>query len=352
MKNYIKLAFILSLIFSCTKEKEVEISEVPNEITQEYLSKNGIIQGFPILKQVADEVKVKGRVDVPPNARVVITAKTDGFVRQIFGLEGSSISAGQMVAIIENPELITMQKNLKEQQAQLTFAKQEVNRKQKLYENEATSLKAFQEAKNNLNILQTSIDGMQKELAILGSSSGYGSQITISSSINGKIANIMVKKGDYILKQMPIMELINEDEKHIILEIPAQYATEVVTNLPMSIDVNNKKLKGNIIQVSPEINTETRTITAHCHLNDHHLEYLLKANEIINANLFFSYKMSYTIPKDAVIIEGEKYFVIQIKNKQVNRIEVQGKIQGNDFVLKDNSLAKTKIVIKNMYYLN
>ena len=96
---------------------------------------------------------------------------------------------------------------------------------------------------------------------------------------------------------MPIMEILNENEKHIVLEIPAQYASKVIVNLPMSIDINNKKLKGKIIQVSPEINNETRTITAHCHLSDHHLEYLLKVNEIVNATLFFSYKMVYTLPK-------------------------------------------------------
>lgn len=354
MKNYIHTILLVILITSCSKEKdeEVEINEIPLEITQEYLNENGILQGFPVLKQVADEIKVKGKVDVPPNARVVITAKTDGFVRQIYGLEGASVSSGQSLAIIENPELITMQKNLKELQAQLTFAKQELSRKQKLYTNEATSLKALQEAKSNVNILQTSINGTQKELAILGSNSSYGSQINISSTINGKITNIMVKKGDYILKQMPIMEILNENEKHIVLEIPAQYASKVIVNLPMSIDINNKKLKGKIIQVSPEINNETRTITAHCHLSDHHLEYLLKVNEIVNATLFFSYKMVYTLPKDAIISEGEKYFVVQIKNKQINRIEVQGKIQGNDFILQNNSLSKTKLVTKNMYYLN
>ena len=115
----------------------------------------GIIIGKASKRKIGTELQVNGIIDVPPHSKVSINLPYGGFLKDTQMLPGTKVKKGQLIAIIENPEFIEFQQEYLESVAQQEYLKAEYERQEKLYNEEVSSEKTYQQAKSDFLALST-----------------------------------------------------------------------------------------------------------------------------------------------------------------------------------------------------
>ncbi|HSI91238.1 MAG TPA: efflux RND transporter periplasmic adaptor subunit, partial [Adhaeribacter sp.] len=134
-----KAAFIAGLwlllpgFFACTStpenatEKDPETAAAspqnPNEValTSEQYQNAGIELGTVEQKQLSATLRLNGILDVPPQNLISVSAPLGGFVKSTDLLEGMKLRKGQVLAVLENPEYITLQQEYLDAKSKLAY---------------------------------------------------------------------------------------------------------------------------------------------------------------------------------------------------------------------------------------
>ncbi len=103
MTKYIFLSiFILNLI-SCNNKTTENTTEIPLsenlvELTKEQLKNSKIEMGKIERKSISSILKVNGKIDVPPQNMVSVSAPLGGYLKSTKLLEGMHIRKGEVIA--------------------------------------------------------------------------------------------------------------------------------------------------------------------------------------------------------------------------------------------------------------
>src|SRR6218665_3914748 len=117
MKKYIIIIPLLAIILvACnTKTEEAAAEDVVNETTVELTDaqfKNAGIETGKIGKRaISSLLKVNGKIDVPPQNMVSVSAPLGGYLKSTKLLEGMHINKGEVIAVMEDPQYIQLQQD-------------------------------------------------------------------------------------------------------------------------------------------------------------------------------------------------------------------------------------------------
>ncbi|WP_257872600.1 efflux RND transporter periplasmic adaptor subunit [Hymenobacter sp. J193] len=126
--------------------------------------KTGLVQERPMGSGLA----VNGTLDVPPESAVSITAPLGGYVQSTELLQGTRVRKGEVLAVLRNPEFVTLQKEYLQLRSRLKFANAELARQRELYEQEVAPLKNYQRAQAEAEALQVQLSAQAAQLRIAG----------------------------------------------------------------------------------------------------------------------------------------------------------------------------------------
>ena len=114
--------------------------------------------------ELVDGINISG--SLIPNEEVNLSFETSGKITGIFFEEGSKVRKGQVLAKINDAPL---QAQLKKLEAQYQSTEDRLARQKALYEKEAVSKEAYQDAEANFNKLQADIEECRPSLTRLSS---------------------------------------------------------------------------------------------------------------------------------------------------------------------------------------
>ena len=112
--NIIIIAVISIFLASCTKGKQEEVKEnkveeqgnATIELTQEQIKTVGITLGKVESRSLNNVIRANGELQLNPQDMADVTSLVGGVVRKIYVTEGQQVKAGQVVAHIENTEIV------------------------------------------------------------------------------------------------------------------------------------------------------------------------------------------------------------------------------------------------------
>jgi RND family efflux transporter MFP subunit len=124
---------------------------------------------------------------VYPYERVVLQARTSGFVNEIAAYPGDRVEAGQVVVELETSEL---EPKLEKARAELRFLRAELKRDQKLFEGGAISPSAIELSRSKEQVAAATVDLLETEI-------GYA---TVRAPSDGWVSKRAVDAGQYVRK--------------------------------------------------------------------------------------------------------------------------------------------------------
>ncbi len=370
LSSLLLLFYIPALLISCgntnteaATEEHHDEEENTVELTLEQIKTADIQLGKVEQKQISGTIKVNGVLDVPPQQLVSVSAPLGGFLKSTVLLQGSRVTKGQLIAVIENPEYIQLQQDYLEAKNQFDFAHADYERQQELAKENVNAQKTLQQAKTTYQSWLAKKNGLLAKLKLINvdiatlEAGTISSTSNIYSTITGFVTEVNVNIGKFVNPSDILFEIVDTEHLHAELIIFEKDVRKIKIGQKVRFTLANETTVrlATVYLIGREISPD-RTIRIHCHIDKEDKDLLpgmyLKAivetgGTLVNA-----------LPDEAIIdFQGKKYLFIPAEGRQGDaqhftmiEIQVGSHEQGfTEIMLPEGFDVNKEVVVKGAY---
>jgi cobalt-zinc-cadmium efflux system membrane fusion protein len=368
MKYYL-LIILTSVLFACNNQEQKTAAEDTTgklesdivELTAEQLKNAGIRTGKPEIKSIAEILKLSGAIDVPPQNLVSISFPLGGFLKYSKLIPGMHINKGEVLAIMEDEQFITLQQEYLLTKSKLELAEHEFNRQKELNEQKAGSDKVFQQAKNELQVQKILLKAIREKLLLIGIVPDLLNENTISrtvnlkSPINGYVAKVNVNTGKYVAPTDVLFELVNPEDIHLVLTVFEKDIAKIGIGQQVTAYTNdnlNRKYQAEVIFIGKTLD-ENRSAEVHCHFDQFDHSNLLPGM-FMNGEVSIKSSESVVVPEDAIVRWQNRNYIFTVEKEGVYKmVEVEPGLlqQKMQQITLPNDQSGKEVVLENAYVL-
>lgn len=354
MKNHLYISFLAALVMvlSCGQNQQEESSF--SEQAKSTASEN-VQVGYLKVEPLLEEIYCTGTVDVPPMERKVIHSYIEANINSIRVIQGEQVKKGQLLATLSHPNLISLQQELLASDAEINFQQGELDRKKQLLASNATSIREINDIQRKLQLAKVNFNAKKEHLSLLGIDhqdvidKGIIKTIEIRAPFDGKLSKVFPTNGAFVANQDPLFEVLNEDHKHLELDVFAKHADKVKIGqkIHFRIPGNEKVFSGKVYLINPDIGNNK--LRVHGHLDDESLN--IKIGTFIEATIFVNSASVAQIAVEELIQEGEQYFLFRPSSDGFEKIQVSIGRSNEQLAELINIDTDRQWVVKGNYYL-
>ncbi|GAB3840940.1 efflux RND transporter periplasmic adaptor subunit [Hymenobacter jeollabukensis] len=272
--------------------------------------KTGRIQDRPMGSGLA----VNGTLDVPPESAVSITAPLGGYIQSTELLQGTRVRKGEVLAMLRNPEFVTLQKEYLELRSRLKFANAELARQRELYEQEVAPLKNYQRAQAEAEALQVQLNAQAAQLRIAGLP--LGGAIVPTAALRapraGFVRAVNVTVGQSVTATEPLFEIVDPEHLHVELvvfekDVARVQKGQLIRFTLASDSVESPRERTAYVYLVGRAIGEDRTVRVHGHLDQENDPALLPGL-YVRATIETGRSDATTLPNGALVrFAGQNY---------------------------------------------
>jgi cobalt-zinc-cadmium efflux system membrane fusion protein len=303
-----------------------------------------------------------------------ISTLIGGTVKDILVLEGTFVNKGKVLATIQNLEVVEMQEDYNSAVASIEYLQLEFNRQKILSDENVNPRKTFQEVKAKLAIEKVRAQAAKNKLQALNVSTKGSSLVPIVSPISGYVGKISIAKGAFAETGTILFEVVDNSQMHLDLNVFEKDLGKI--SIGQEVDFvltnqSNKSIKGKIFGINKSFSNESKTVAVHAKINPADAKDLI-SGMYVSANININNATVPSLPKDAVVRNGDKYYVYvqeehkaEIPKTKESEDEVQNEVHFKaievvpgttdlgftEIKFVEEIPANSKIVIKGAFYL-
>src|SRR5215204_1378446 len=264
-----------------------------------------------------------------PNEHAQLRAKVQGYIKKMNVDIGSKVHKGQVLALIDAPEINSRVQELNEK---VNAALSRYQSSKDYFERINTASKtdgviAPSELQRTRN--QMMGDSSEYKAALFAASSyrQIGNYLAIVAPYNGIITQRNIEVGSFVgsANEKPLFELEDNAMLRLQAAVPEIYTGAVLINNSGELTTRSfpdKKFKAKLVRKSGSIDNETRSEIWEFEVPNTSRE--LKAGSYADVRLrFLRSQPSLVVPTSAVVTTLEKKFVIKVSNNTTQWIDVR-----------------------------
>ncbi|WP_442590034.1 efflux RND transporter periplasmic adaptor subunit [Pedobacter sp. AW31-3R] len=329
-----KLVFLLLpflVIASCSEEKKEQATEETStetgtqelSLSPQQMQSVGITIGKIERKNLNSIVKANGQLAVPPQNKADVSVLSGGMIRDIRVLEGQRVSHGQVLATVENQELIKIQQDYLGAKNNFSYVQAEYKRQQQLAAAGAGTGKFFQAAEASYHAELSKINAYESQLRQLGiapakiAKGHIVSRFPLISPISGTVGQISANIGAFVQPGTSIMEVVDNSKIHCDLIVFEKDLMKVKLGQQVDFQLTNQEneqIKGKINGINKSFENESKGVIVHAVI-ENPARLNLIPGMYVTALIGVGAQLSDAVPVDAVVrSEGKEYiFVVDKK---------------------------------------
>jgi membrane fusion protein (multidrug efflux system) len=207
-----------------------------------------LVEAVDVTTGAVGEYVVSSAV-VESEAAVDLLPEASGVVTSIRVEEGDAVREGQVLAVIENPNL---EATLERARAELERVEQTYGELQRLREANAVSERELLDAHHALVTARTTFDEAQR----------MGANTRLVSPIDGHVATRYVKVGQLIGSATPAFRVVDLDRLRVVAMLPERDLARIRVGQPAKlVPVYDEELEvaGEVLRLSPVVDPQTGT---------------------------------------------------------------------------------------------
>ena len=319
-----------------------------------------LVVGTLLQKEISALIRVKGKVDVPPQKLMSVSVPLGGYLKSSNLLPGMRVQQGEVIAVVEGEQYIQLQQDYLMAKEKLVWLEQEYNRQRELLATQSAPQKTFQMASADFSSQQVLVNALFQKLKLVGiqpenvTKDKISASISVRSGLSGYVAAVHVNAGKYLTPSDVLFEIISTDDIHLALKIFEKDIPMLQIGQSVMAYTNQqpeKKYPCRIILMGKEIGAD-RSIEIHCHFNQHNLSLL--PGTFMNAEIEVKNKAATVLPDEALVrFDNRQYIFVQSDSLQFVMKEVQTGISENGYtqIINGVEMLKDKIVTRGSYTL-
>lgn len=387
MKRSIIFLSVLLFLVSCgNKNNPGHVAETAVEdhnkesnevlLTQAQFNTAGIQFGVVEMKQISGTFKANGVLDVPPQQMVSVSVNMGGFLKKTELLQGMRVKKGQLIAVVENPDFVTIQQDYLDAKSQLEYAKADYERQQELAKENINAQKTLQQAKATFHSLQAKINALKERIKVVGLNLNAVEQGNIQSTVNlyapisGFVTEVNANIGKYVNPTDVLFEIVDTEHLHAELTVFEKDVPRLQIGQRVRFILANETTEriAKVYLIGREISSD-RTVRIHCHIEKEDIHLL--PGMYLKAIVETGQQKVPALPDEAIIdYQGQKYVFIKAEEtKPVNvvkagtentpaehhfkmiAVDIGNSDAGYTEVILPEGIDKSNIVVKGAYSL-
>jgi len=312
-------------------------------------------------------LKVNGQLELPPQKMASVSALIGGRVQNVAVIEGDYVKKGQVIAQLDNPDFINMQREYLSAKSNISFLEKDYQRKENLLKDGITSTKSFQQAEAAYNQGKSALNASKSTLQLMGISVSalengqIVSSVPVVSPIKGYVQNIEINIGKFVLPQQEMFEIVDNEYLHLGLKVFEKDIEKVKAGQKITFSLTTRPdriYEAEIFALGKAFDMDTRAVKVHAKIIGAH-EGLL-TGMFVEARIVTANKEVNALPNEAFVSEKGLDYVFVQREKTDDKIEFE-KIQVNrgisdlgftEVVFIKDLPKNVVLVTKGAYYLN
>ncbi|MBP9096754.1 MAG: efflux RND transporter periplasmic adaptor subunit [Ignavibacteria bacterium] len=333
----IALLFSLSILVSCGKkqepvsEKKEEHHEEENK-TEVSLSVEQIklmgIEVSPISEiNISGYIKVTGEVMINQEQESKVGGIISGRIKSVNVKEGSNVSAGQVLATLENIDLVSIQTDYITSKNEVEYAKQELDRQKRI--SDITSKKTIAELEANYKRALTNMRSLEQRLSSykinknrfdnVGEDTTVNVQryYSVTSPISGNVVSRMITIGQFVDPSTEMFHIVNTSTVYVDLNIFEKDLAKISKGQKVKIETStygDEVFEGNISNINSIFDDASRTVKVRVLIKNKGNKLL--PNMFVTAKILVEENNVRAVPKSSLVEEGEEKFIFVKTNEK------------------------------------
>ena len=367
------------------EHEEVDFDHIP--LTAKQVSTVDLKMGEAVEREMDATIDAKGSLVLRAQAMGDVASLMGGIVKSISVKEGQFVHKGQVVATVENTDVVSLQREYYSAAKECELARIDMERQKLLAHNGAGIKRSLQQAQKDYHVAHANMLGIGRQLAQMGISTAavakgkFTTAFPLRAPISGIVSEMTASLGSYADMQTPLMKIRNTQAVECDLNIFEKDLAKVKVGNRVTLNLTNQsgvKLSGTVYGMNQYFNDNSKSVAVHVKLDAASVKSYLHSTSgnthggKLFAGMYVSGKIAtgsqqcLALPSQAIVSQDGKQYVFALNgasskgNYSFSRHEVTtGSSDGKytevklcDHLLKGkNRTAVKKIVTENAYYL-
>lgn len=298
-----------------------------------------------------------------------VSSLMGGIVKNVYVKEGQMVSRGQVVATIENTDVVTLQREYYTAYKESEMARLELDRQKTLASAGAGIKKTLQMSEKNYKVAQANLLGTGRQLQQMGISTkevAKGKFTTIfplRAPISGTVSDMQASLGSYADMQTPLMKIRNNHAVECDLNVFEKDIAKVKVGDQVLVSLTNQpgvNVSGRVYGMNQYLNKGTKSVAVHVKLDAKRGAKLFEGM-YVSGQIATGRQLCMTLPDKAIVSADGKQYVFALNQQHskggtysFSRHEVTTGVSNNGYT--EVALCKhlkkgQKIVTDNAFYL-
>ncbi|MEQ1739832.1 MAG: efflux RND transporter periplasmic adaptor subunit [Methyloglobulus sp.] len=328
------------------------------QLTQQHIDNIGIKIGKLVPASHIPLFTAPAKVVVPSAHDFIVSTSQAGLVVKMNVSVGDKVTKGEILGLINSPDLLTLQGNYLKAVGALKLASATYNRDKKLLKEGVISGRSEQEAFSFYNTAMIEVNETKQLLQLAGltatdvkrldSTGRLVSQVSIRSPITGLVIERMAVSGTHVDPMSPLYRVANLDELWLEINIPQNYIDDI--KIGDKVQVENTLAEAEIKVLGQSVNPENQTILSKAVIRDNPSSVRI-GQKVTIQHLQTSDAETYLLPDAAIAHNDGKTYVfirdkdgfkvspVTILGKQSDGSVITGNFSGNEEIAMNNAVA-------------
>lgn len=313
-------------------------------------------------RNLRTSLKVNGKLVLPPQDQAQVSNLVGGIVRSIRVKDGDFVREGQVMATLQNNEVVQWQQDYLENKSQLRFLETEYARQKSLRADSINSEKTLQQVENELDVARARQTGIRTRLQGVGirteglTPETVRSEIGITAPIEGYIHHVNVTMGKYVDANAALFDIVDNRALHLDLTVFEKDVHKLAVGQKVLFTDANDPLHDHpatIYSLDKAFQDNQQAIIAHARITER-TETLLPGMYVEARIQVDRYETS-ALPDAAVVSSGDDHFIYLETEPRIYRqvaVRTGASDLGYTEIVPLSELPKgARIVTKGAYYL-
>lgn len=349
------------------QEEEIDFQNIP--LSEKQVKAVDLKMGEAQEREMDAMLHVNGSLVLRAQDMGNVSSLMGGIVKNVYVKEGQMVSRGQVVATIENTDVVTLQREYYTAYKESEMARLELDRQKTLASAGAGIKKTLQMSEKNYKVAQANLLGTGRQLQQMGISTKqvakgkFTTVFPLLAPISGTVSDMQASLGSYADMQTPLMKIRNNHAVECDLNVFEKDIAKVKVGDQVLVSLTNQpgvNVSGRVYGMNQYLNKGTKSVAVHVKLDAKRGAKLFEGM-YVSGQIATGRQLCMTLPDKAIVSADGKQYVFALNQQHskggtysFSRHEVTTGVSNNGYT--EVALCKhlkkgQKIVTDNAFYL-
>lgn len=349
------------------QEEEIDFQNIP--LSEKQVKAVDLKMGEAQEREMDVMLHVNGSLVLRAQDMGNVSSLMGGIVKNVYVKEGQMVSRGQVVATIENTDVVTLQREYYTAYKESEMARLELDRQKTLASAGAGIKKTLQMSEKNYKVAKANLLGTGRQLQQMGISTKqvakgkFTTVFPLRAPISGTVSDMQASLGSYADMQTPLMKIRNNHAVECDLNVFEKDIAKVKVGDQVLVSLTNQpgvNVSGRVYGMNQYLNKGTKSVAVHVKLDAKRGAKLFEGM-YVSGQIATGRQLCMTLPDKAIVSADGKQYVFALNQQHskggtysFSRHEVTTGVSNNGYT--EVALCKhlkkgQKIVTDNAFYL-